>query len=144
MWSIGFQLSVAATAGMVALATPLAERLARVLPKPIALAAGTTLAAQLGVTPILLFHFHEVPGVTIVANLAAFPAVAPALLLGIAASLAGLLWFPLGRLLSLFALVPMRYLELVADRAREGAGGLRHHAGRAGRAGGAAPASSWR
>ena len=52
---------------------------------------------------------------TIVANLAAFPAVAPALLLGIAASLAGLLWFPLGRLLSLFALLPMRYLELVAD-----------------------------
>ena len=115
VWSIGFQLSVAATGGMVALATPLAERLARVMPKPIALAAGTTLAAQLGVTPILLFHFHEVPGVTIVANLAAFPAVAPALLMGIAASLAGLLWFPLGRLLSLFALLPMRYLEVVAD-----------------------------
>ena len=46
-----------------------------------ALAAGTTMAAQLGVTPLLLFHFHEVPGVTVLANLAAFPAVSPALLL---------------------------------------------------------------
>jgi ComEC/Rec2-related protein len=61
VWAIGFQLSVAATAGMVVLATPLAERL-RFLPKPVALAAGTTLAAQFGVTPLLLFHFHEVPG----------------------------------------------------------------------------------
>ena len=40
--------------------------------------------------PLLLFHFHEVPGMTIVANLVAFPAVSPALLLGIAASVLGL------------------------------------------------------
>jgi hypothetical protein len=53
-----FQLSVAATAGMVALATPLAGNL-RFLPRPVALAAGTSLAARMGVTPILLFHFHE-------------------------------------------------------------------------------------
>ena len=88
--AIGFQLSVAATAGMVTLATPMAERLGRLLPVPVAMAFGTTIAAQLGVTPLLLFHFHEVPGVTIAANLAAFPAVSPALLLGIAASALGL------------------------------------------------------
>ena len=115
VWAIGFQLSVTATAGMVAMATPLAQRL-RFLPAPVALAAGTTLAAQLGVTPLLLFHFHEVPGVTIAANLAAFPAVSPALLLGIAASVLGLLLMPLGRFVAFLALVPMRYLELIADR----------------------------
>jgi competence protein ComEC len=115
VWSIGFQLSVAATGGMVTLATPLAERIGRLLPAPIALAAGTTIAAQLGVTPLLLFHFHEVPGVTILANLAAFPAVAPSLLMGIAASLAGLVWLPAGRFVSVFALAPMRYLRLIAD-----------------------------
>jgi hypothetical protein len=43
---------------MVALATPLAGKL-RFLPRPVALAAGTSLAAQMGVTPILLFHFQE-------------------------------------------------------------------------------------
>jgi competence protein ComEC len=115
VWSIGFQLSVAATGGMVALATPIAERLRRFLPTPLALAAGTTMAAQLGVTPILLFHFHEVPGVTIVANLAAFPAVAPALLMGIAASVSALVFMPVGRFLSVFALLPMRYLEAIAN-----------------------------
>jgi competence protein ComEC len=115
VWAIGFQLSVAATAGMVVMATPLAQRL-RFLPAPVALAAGTTLAAQLGVTPLLLFHFHEVPGVTIAANLAAFPAVSPALLLGIAASVLGLFLMPLGRLVAFLALVPMRYLELIADK----------------------------
>jgi competence protein ComEC len=115
VWAIGFQLSVTATAGMVAMATPLAQRL-RFLPAPVALAAGTTLAAQLGVTPLLLFHFHEVPGVTIAANLAAFPAVSLELLLGIAASVLGLLLMPLGRFVAFLALVPMRYLELIADR----------------------------
>src|SRR3954452_24357935 len=60
--AIGFQLSVAATAGMVVLATPIAERLGRVMPTPVALAVGTTVAAQFGVTPLLLFHVHEVPG----------------------------------------------------------------------------------
>ncbi len=115
VWAIGFQLSVAATGGMVMLATPLALRL-RFLPEPVALAAGTTLAAQMGVTPLLLFQFHEVPGVTVAANLAAFPAVSPALLLGIAASLLGLVFLPLGRVVALLALLPMRYLELIADR----------------------------
>jgi competence protein ComEC len=113
--AIGFQLSVAATAGMVALATPLAERFGRLLPKAVALAAGTTTAAQLGVTPLLLFHFHEVPGVTIVANLAAFPLVEPALLLGIAAGVLGLAWLPLGRAVAFLALLPMRGLETVAN-----------------------------
>ncbi len=116
VWSIGFQLSVAATAGMVALASPIGERLRRFLPAPVALAAGTTLAAQFGVTPILLFHFHEIPGVTVVANLAAFPAVSPALLLGLAAAAIGLLSVSVGHLIAALALVPMRYLEWVADR----------------------------
>lgn len=115
VWSVGFQLSVAATAGMVALATPIAERL-RFLPRPIAAAAGATLGAQIGVTPVLLFWFHEVPLSTIGANILAFPAVAPAMLLGLAAAGLGLVSPGMGEALAALALVPMRYLEMVADR----------------------------
>lgn len=116
VWSIGFQLSVAATAGMVALASPIGERLRRYIPAPVALAAGTTIAAQLGVAPLLLFHFHEVPGVTIVANLLAFPAVSPALLLGLVSAAIGLVSVMVGDAVAALALIPLRYLEWVADR----------------------------
>jgi competence protein ComEC len=112
---IGFQLSVAATAGLVALASPLATKLAW-LPRPIAIAAATTLSAQAGVSPLLLYHFHQVPEVTLLANLLAFPAVAPAMLLGLAAAAVSLVSGPLGSLLARAAEVPLRYLEAVADK----------------------------
>jgi competence protein ComEC len=115
VWSVGFQLSVAATSGMIALATPIADRL-RFLPRPVAMATGATLAAQIGVTPVLLFYFHEVPLSTVLANVLAFPAVAPALLLGLAAAAAGLIAEPAGDAIAFLALIPMRYLIGVADR----------------------------
>ena len=113
--SVGFQLSVTATAGMVALAGPLGDRFSHVVPAPVAAAAGTTLAAQLGVTPVLLFHFHDVPGVTLIANVVAAPTVAPSLLLGLVAAGAGIVSAPLGHLLGLGAQVPMRALELIEN-----------------------------
>jgi competence protein ComEC len=116
VWSVGFQLSVTATAGMVAGASPLAERFGRLLPKPVAVAAGATVSAQLGVTPVLLSTFREIPLVTLPANLLAFPLVAPSLLLGAIAAGAGLAWLPLGKVVASVAVLPMRWLELVADR----------------------------
>lgn len=114
VWSVGFQLSVAATSGMVAVATPIGDRL-RFLPRPLALAAGTTMAAQAGVAPILLFHFHEVPIITVIANLFAFPAVSPALLLGLVAGGLGVVSEPLARPIVSLAVLPLRYLAFVAD-----------------------------
>jgi competence protein ComEC len=116
VWSVGFQLSVAATAGMVALATPLADRVP-VVPKPIALAAGATVAAQIGVTPVLLYHFNEVPTSTLFANVLAFAPVAPGLLLGLVAAFVAIVWSSLGRVLAAIALLPLRYLEILADHA---------------------------
>ena len=115
VYSIGFQLSVAATGGMAILATPLAERM-RFLPRWLALAAGTTLGAQAGVTPVILYHFGAVPTVTLPANLLAFPAVGPGMLLGLASAAVGVVWRAGGRAVAVFAEIPLRYLEGLAAR----------------------------
>ena len=115
VYSIGFQLSVGATAGMALLSSPLADRL-RFLPRGLALAAGATLGAQAGVTPLLLYHFGAVPTVTLPANLLAFPAVGPGMLLGLVAAVCGLVARPIGSLVAAFARLPLRYLEGLADR----------------------------
>jgi competence protein ComEC len=114
--SVGFQLSVAATAGLAAMAGPLAARLHR-LPRPVALAAAATIAAQAAVTPILLLRFGVVPTVTLLANILAFPAVGPALFGGLAASSAALLSSDLGRLVGRAAALPLTYLMALSDRA---------------------------
>lgn len=112
---VGFQLSVAATAGIALLAGPIAGRLS-LLPKPLALAAGTTLGAQIGVTPLILHQFGLVPTITIVANLLAAPAVGPAMFLGLAAAGGGMIWTPLGTALGVVGRLPLDYLEEVASR----------------------------
>jgi competence protein ComEC len=113
--SVGFQLSVAATVGLALMAGPVADRL-RFLPRPVALAAGATVSAQVGVTPLLLLHFGVVPTVTLLANLLAFPAVAMALFGGLAAAGAALAWPALGHGLGGPAAAPLAYLIGLADR----------------------------
>jgi competence protein ComEC len=112
--SVGFQLSVAATAGLAAMAGPLATRLSW-LPRPVAGAAAATLAAQIAVTPLLLLRFGVVPSVTLVANVLAFPAVAPALLLGTMASGLANAWPDGGRMVGRLAGAPLGYLVDLSD-----------------------------
>ncbi|MGH2740352.1 MAG: ComEC/Rec2 family competence protein [Actinomycetota bacterium] len=114
-WSLAFQLSVAATAGIVALAGPISRRLA-FLPRSLGVAIGATVGAQVGVTPLLLVAFHVVPTVTVLANVLAFPAVPIALLMGLLASGVGLAWAPLGAALGKVATLPLAYLVGLADR----------------------------
>ena len=113
--SVGFELSVAATAGIAAMAGPIAARL-RALPKPLALAVAATVAAQAAVTPLLLLRFGVVPTATLLANVLAFPAVAPALAIGVPAAILGVMWPGLGKLLGGLAELPLDYLMGVADR----------------------------
>ncbi|HEX6712956.1 MAG TPA: ComEC/Rec2 family competence protein, partial [Thermoleophilaceae bacterium] len=77
----GWQLSFAAVAGMLALGPLLARRLKR-LPRPIAEAIGATVAATLATSPLLAHEFGAVSIAALPANLAAFPAVAPIMWIG--------------------------------------------------------------
>ncbi len=70
--SVGFQLSVVATAGILWLYRPVRARLDR-LPRPLAATAAITLAAQIAVTPLLIWHFGSVSVQSVPANLLAVP-----------------------------------------------------------------------
>lgn len=83
--SVGFLLSVGACTGIVLLARPIADALPG--PRPLADALGVTMAAQLGVAPVLVPVFGGVPVASLPANLLAVPAAGPVMMWGITAGL---------------------------------------------------------
>ncbi|MCK9793164.1 ComEC/Rec2 family competence protein [Isoptericola sp. 4D.3] len=85
--SFGFVLSCAATAGLVLLAGPLARRLAPWTGRPLAFALAVPWAAQAACGPVLLLIDPHVPLASVPANLLATPALVPATVLGLVATL---------------------------------------------------------
>ncbi len=90
---IGWQLSFAAVAGIFLLAAPLREAIAARIGsggwrRALAEGAAVTIGATLATAPLIAFHFETLSTTTLVANLAAMPAVAPAMWLGMAAAAA--------------------------------------------------------
>lgn len=85
---VGFQLSVAATAGILIGAGMFASR----TPRFVWGTLGATIAAQAAVLPLLLIHFGSVPLLAPVANLLAAPLVSGATLLGGVAVATGWGW----------------------------------------------------
>ena len=89
----GFRLSVMATAGLLAWANPLSERLGRLgggrIPGWLAEGLGISLAAQAATLPDVLATFGRLSLVSPVVNLAVVPLVPAAMLGGLVAMLAG-------------------------------------------------------
>ncbi len=91
---IGWQLSFAAVVGIMLMARPFQVRFAPLIGEEgwrRALGEGlaVTLAATIATAPLTVFHFERLPVGTLIANLAAMPAVAPAMWLGMIAVAAG-------------------------------------------------------
>ena len=74
LWDVGFQLSVAATAGLLVLSDPLHARL-RWLPYPLPAIVAPTLAAQIFVLPLLIFVFGRVSPFFLISNVLALPLI---------------------------------------------------------------------
>lgn len=89
LWSAGFQLSFAATAGILWLRPPLIARLTTV-PKPLAEALAIGIAAQIAVFPLIALQFGRISVASVPANLAAFTLVAPITILGLAGGVASM------------------------------------------------------
>ncbi len=126
LWDVGFQLSVAATAGLIFFTDPLAQGgrwlLLRFLsPKRAAWviaqleeALFVTLAAQLTTTPIILVTFERLSLVTLLTNFLILPVQPFVMLFGGAALLPALLWLALGRPIGWVAWVFLTYtIEIV-------------------------------
>ncbi|HET7508341.1 MAG TPA: ComEC/Rec2 family competence protein, partial [Solirubrobacterales bacterium] len=117
---IGWQLSFAAVLGILLLATPLRRAIVARLgkgPWRRALAEGlaVTVAATLATAPLIAFHFETLSTTTLVANVLAMPAVAPAMWLGMcSAALAQVPGLPVEPLNWLDALL-LAYVAQVAS-----------------------------
>ena len=109
-----FTLSVLATAALLVLAGPIAERLGRVLPAPIALWIAVPLAAQLACQPVLIMLAPEVPLTGVVANVLAAPAAPVATIVGMIACLLAPVIPPLAMLVAAIAWLPSAWIAGVA------------------------------
>lgn len=116
--SAGFRLSVSAAAAIVVLA----PSIVRVLPGPAGLreALAVTVAAQLGVAPVLLATFGPIPLASVPANLLAVPVAGLVMVWGATAGLvAGALGGTVAGLVHLPTSAALRWLEIVAARASD-------------------------
>lgn len=112
--SVGFALSVAATAGLLVLAPPMRQWFARRLPGWLADAIASPLAAQCACAPLIAAISAKVSLVAVPANLLAAPAVVPATLFGVLTALTAPWCPPLGRALAQLAGVPAGGIVAVA------------------------------
>jgi competence protein ComEC len=91
--SVGFLLSVGATAGIAGLSAPVARRLRG--PRWFRETLAVTLAAQVGVAPVMFPVFGSMPAITPVANLLAVPVAEPVTVYGLCVSFVLALGAPL-------------------------------------------------
>ncbi len=111
--SLAFLLSVGACAGIALFSARLAARLPG--PRPLASALAVTLAAQVGVTPILVPVFGGLPVASLPANLLGAPVAAPLMMWGMAAGLvAGWTGETIARLIHLPTGLMIRWIAGVA------------------------------
>jgi competence protein ComEC len=78
---VGWQLSFAAVVGIFVLVRPLMRPMGR-LPEALAAGIALTVAATVATAPLMSFHFGRVSLVSLLANVAALPAIAPVMWIG--------------------------------------------------------------
>ncbi|MFN2304895.1 MAG: ComEC/Rec2 family competence protein [Anaerolineales bacterium] len=120
-WDISFQLSAAATLGLILYALPLAERINQFLMRwmseeqankvisPISEFFLFTLAAQVMTLPIAVYHFGGISWIALLANPLILPVQSLVMILGGLSILTGLLLPGIGRIFALGALPFVRY-----------------------------------
>ncbi|MEA3325979.1 MAG: ComEC/Rec2 family competence protein [Chloroflexota bacterium] len=121
LWDIGFQLSAAATLGLILYAQPLEERFILIASKrmpeeraqklvgPASEFLLFTLAAQVMTLPIIAYHFGGVSWLALIANPLILPPQSLVLILGGLALLTGIILPGLGKIIAILAAPFVRY-----------------------------------
>jgi competence protein ComEC len=137
LWETGFQLSFAASFGLVVYGERLQAGLERLLGRILSLEAAqnttrllsdsllATLAAMITALPVLVYHFRQFSPLSLVANLLILPVQPTIMYLGSTATMVGLVSLGLGRALGwaawLFLTYTIRMVELIAKWVGSGA-----------------------
>lgn len=116
-YDIGFQFSVAATLGLI-LGTPhVLPLLARIPSALVREITATSIAAQLGVLPLLLYHTGNLSLVSVPANLLALPVVPIAMLLSFVAGIVGILIPYIAPVVGVPAYLVLSYVMFIGEYA---------------------------
>jgi competence protein ComEC len=127
LWDIGFQLSFAATLGLLcspsrllwdvdkSLQRHMPAAHARRLAGLVGEAVLTTLAAQIATLPIIVYYFGSISWVGLLANALVLPVQPAVMLMGGATILVGSILPPLGRLLGAAAWLPTAYTIRIVE-----------------------------
>jgi competence protein ComEC len=112
LWDVGFQLSFAATLGLVLYSEPLKQSFQALVTRwltgddvervsgPVSEYALFTLAAQVTTLPLTAYYFQRLTLVGLIANPVILPVQPAVMILGGLAVLVGMIWQPLGQLLA--------------------------------------------
>ncbi len=107
LWQVGFQLSFAATSGIIFL-QDLIDRQLQALPNPVREGLVTTLAAQIAVLPVISYNFQTLSIISPLSNLLTFLLIPLITIVGAATALIALMWLPLGRFVAPLIYVPAK------------------------------------
>jgi len=127
LWDVGFQLSFAATLGLILLVSPMQKGLESWLRKGLSEtkvrqvvnglndALIVTLAAQIMTTPIILYTFSRLSLVSPLTNLLILPPQPMVMICGGIATLLGLVWVPMGQVMGWIAWLVLTYTVRVVE-----------------------------
>jgi competence protein ComEC len=128
IWDAGFQLSFAATLGLIVLFPPM-ERAAFTLYQQwrpgqapglgLALLSDLlimTLAAQMATAPLVLYNFGRLSLVSLLSNALIGPAQPPVMVLGGLLALGGIVWPPLGQFFGWLVWLPLAWTVWVVEQ----------------------------
>ncbi|MEN8097828.1 MAG: ComEC/Rec2 family competence protein [Chloroflexota bacterium] len=111
-WDVGFQLSFAATFGLMVLSAPLQRTVVKLIPRlnndgrrawlwrMLVDLIVVTCAAQLFTVPLVAYYFGRVSLVSLLTNLLIMPVQPILMISGMIAMIGGLIWKPLGMLIA--------------------------------------------